>query len=151
MSPSQGEGRRFEPGSPLKIWFIINRMQASKNKTETFDEYIKNFPADVQEILEKIHGIIKKAAPEAEESISYGMPAFKMNGKPLVYFAAWKNHIGFYATPAGNEAFKKELAPYEGAKGSVKFPFDKPMPYDLIKKIAEYRVKEITSAAGGKY
>lgn len=112
------------------------------------DEYIQSFPDDVQSILKKIREIIRNAAPEAEELISYQMPAYKLNRKPLVYFAAWKEHIGFYATPAGNKAFKKELAAYQGAKGSVKFPLNKPIPYDLIKKIAEFRAQEITAKKG---
>ena len=113
------------------------------NRFETIDQYIKTFPKDVQEILEKIRKTIHEAAPEANETISYQMPAFKLNGKNLVYFAAWKNHIGFYATPGGNKAFKKELSPYQGAKGSVQFPLDQPMPYDLIKQIAIFRAEEI--------
>ena len=111
-------------------------------KFKTTDDYIKTFPRDIQIILEKIREIIQKAAPEAEESISYQMPAFKLKGKPLVYFAAWKNHIGFYATPSGNKAFKKELSVYKGAKGSVQFQTDKPIPYDLIKKIVVFRMKK---------
>lgn len=108
-------------------------------------EYIAKYPEDVQAILRKIHTIIRAAAPGATESISYGMPAFKLNGRPLVYFAAWEHHIGFYATPSGNEAFRKELAPYHGAKGSVRFPLDRPIPYELIKQITRYRVKELSS------
>lgn len=109
----------------------------------TISEYIKTFPKDVQNILEKIRQTIQKAAPEALETISYQMPAFKLNGKNLVYFAAWKNHIGFYATPSGNAAFQKKLAVYKGAKGSVQFPLTEPMPYDLIQKIVRFRVQEI--------
>lgn len=112
-------------------------------KFETIDEYIKTFPKDVQTILGKIRKVIGKAAPDAVEGISYGLPAFTLNGKPLVYFGAWKKHIGFYATPAGNVAFKKELSVYQGAKGSVQFPLDEPMPYDLIEKIAKFRVREV--------
>ena len=85
---------------------------------------------------------IRKAAPEAEEAIAYHMPTFKLNGKNLVHFAAFKNHIGFYPTPSGIEAFIKELSSYKGAKGSVQFPLDKPIPYDLVKKIVIFRVKE---------
>jgi len=110
---------------------------------KTINAYIKTFPKDVQAVLEKIRETIQKAAPKSEETISYQMPAFKLNGKVLVYFAAWKNHIGFYATPSGNAAFKKELSKYEGAKGSVKFPLDEPIPYALIKKIVLFRMKEI--------
>lgn len=112
----------------------------------TVEEYISHFPKDVQEILSKIQAIVKANAPDAVESISYQMPAYKLNGKPVVYFAAWKHHIGFYATPAGNEVFKKELSLYKGAKGSVQFPLNKPMPYELIKDMVVFRVKELSKA-----
>jgi uncharacterized protein YdhG (YjbR/CyaY superfamily) len=110
---------------------------------KTMDEYIKTFPEDVQGILEKMRQTIRKAAPEATEAISYQMPTFKLNGKNLVHFAAWKNHIGFYPTPSGTEAFKKELSRYKGAKGSVQFPLEEPIPYDLVKKVVMFRMKEI--------
>ncbi len=106
------------------------------------DEYISTFPKNVQILLKQIHNTINQAAPEAVESISYGMPAFKTNGKPLVYFAAFKNHIGFYATPTGHEEFEKELSKYKQGKGSVQFPIDKPLPLELIFKITKFRVKE---------
>jgi len=111
-------------------------------KFKTMDEYIKTFPKDVQSILEKMRQTIRKAAPEAVEAISYQMPTFKLNGKNLVHFAAFKNHIGFYPIPSGIEAFKKALSPYKQGKGSVQFPIDKPIPYDLVKKIVIFRVKE---------
>ena len=107
------------------------------------DEYIKTFPNDVQSILEKMRQTIRKAAPEAVEAISYQMPTFKLNGKNLVHFAAWKNHIGFYPTPSGTETFKKELSPYKRTKGSVQFPIELPIPYDLVEKIVIFRMKEI--------
>jgi len=107
------------------------------------EAYIKNFPETVQTILRQVRETIHQAIPEADESISYGMPAFKYKGKPVVYFGGWQSHIGFYATPSGNEAFRKELSPYQGAKGSVKFPLDQPMPYELIEKIARYRLEEV--------
>jgi uncharacterized protein YdhG (YjbR/CyaY superfamily) len=106
------------------------------------DKYIDGFPSEVQDILGKIRDLIKEAAPIAVESMAYGMPAYKTGGKPLVYFAAFKNHIGFYATPSGHEQFAKELSGYKQGKGSVQFPVDKPIPYDLIKKIVVFRVKE---------
>ncbi len=109
---------------------------------KTIDAYIKTFPKNVQKVLEKMKQTIKRAAPRAEETISYQMPTFKLNGRPLVYFAGWKNHIGFYPIPSGIAAFKKELAPYKKAKGSVQFPLDKPIPYDLVKKIVIFRAKE---------
>ncbi len=113
---------------------------ASK-KPDTVDEYISAFPADVQELLQDVRTTIKKAAPAAEECIAYAMPAYKLNG-PLVYFAGYKGHIGFYATPTGHEAFKKELSKYKEGKGSVQFPLDEPMPLKLIEKIVKFRVKE---------
>ena len=108
---------------------------------KTIDEYIDTFPADVQSILNELRQTIKEAAPEAEETISYQMPTFTLNGN-LVHFAVFKNHIGFYPTPTGIEAFQEELSPYKGAKGSVQFPIDQPLPLPLIRKIVKYRVKE---------
>jgi uncharacterized protein YdhG (YjbR/CyaY superfamily) len=113
----------------------------TKKQFKTIDEYIKTFPEDVQRILEKMRQTIAEAAPGAIETISYQMPTFKLNGN-LVHFAAYKNHIGFYPAPSGIEAFKKELSLYKGAKGSVQFPIDKQVPYDLVKKIVIFRVKE---------
>jgi len=110
---------------------------------KTIDEYIKTFPKDVQSILEKMRHTIREAAPEAVEAISYQMPTFKLNGKNLVHFAAWRNHIGFYPASSGTEAFKKELSRYKAAKGSVRFPIGEPIPYDLVKKIVVFRMKEI--------
>jgi len=117
-------------------------MATSKNQIKNTDEYIETFPKDVQNILEKMRQTIKKAAPEAVEAISYQMPTFKLNGKNLMHFAAFKNHIGFYPIPSGIEAFKEELSLYKQGKGSVQFPMDKPIPYDLVKKIVDYRAKE---------
>lgn len=111
-------------------------------KFKTMDEYINTFPKNVQIILEKMRQTMQQAAPEAIEAISYQMPTFKLNGKNLVYFAAWKNHIGLYPTPSGIEAFKKELSPYKMSKGSIQFPINEPIPYDLVIKIVKYRVKE---------
>lgn len=108
----------------------------------SIEAYINTFPEDVQPILQKIRTIIKEKAPQATEGIAYRMPAYKLNGKPLVYFAGFKNHIGFYALPSGHEKFAKELADYKQGKGSVQFPLDKPIPYNLIGKIIEFRAKE---------
>lgn len=110
-------------------------------KPANIDEYIGAFPNDVQEILEKIRASIQKAAPDAKEKISYSMPAFEQNGI-VVYFAAFKNHIGLYALPSGHETFREELSKYKSGKGSVQFPLDQPMPFDLIAKIVKFRVKE---------
>ena len=106
------------------------------------DQYIAQFPDEVKQQLKEIRKIIKEAAPEAVELMAYGMPSYKTHGKPLVYFAGYKNHIGFYATPSGHEQFAKELSQYKQGKGSVQFPMDQPMPYDLIKRIVAFRVKE---------
>lgn len=112
-------------------------------KFENIDEYIESFPETVQYILGKLRNTVRKAAPEAVELISYQMPTFKLDKKRLVYFSAWKNHIGFYSIPEGDETFRKELSPYSGEKGSLRFPLDKPIPYHLVKKIVTLRVKEI--------
>ncbi len=107
----------------------------------SIDAYIASFPEDVQEILQELRAVIKASAPGAEERISYQMPTFVLQGN-LVHFAAYKKHIGFYPTPSGIEAFKQELAGYKGAKGSVQFPIDKPLPLELVRKIVQYRVAE---------
>lgn len=113
----------------------------AKTNLKTVDEYISTFPKEVQVKLEKIRQTIQEAVPEAEETISYQMPTFRLN-KILVHFAAYKNHIGFYPTPSGIKAFKAELEPYETAKGSAKFPLDEPIPLDLISRMARFRAEE---------
>jgi uncharacterized protein YdhG (YjbR/CyaY superfamily) len=120
----------------------------NKKQFKTIDEYIRIFPKDIQSILEKIRQIIRKAAPGAVEAISYQIPTFKLNDENLVHFAAFKNHIGFYPAPSSIEAFKKELSQYKGAKGSVQFPLDKPIPYDLLEKIVMFRTNEILKKKG---
>ena len=110
-------------------------------KPATVEEYISSFPPDIQELLQQVRLTIQEAAPDAEECIAYGMPAYKLNG-PLVYFAGYKGHIGFYATPTGHEAFKKELSRYKEGKGSVQFPLDESLPLKLIEKIVRFRVEE---------
>ena len=112
-----------------------------KNQFKTVDAYITMFPKDVQVILEEMRQAIREAAPQAEEAISYQMPAFKQNGI-LVWFAAHKSHIGFYPRVSAIEAFKEELRNYQVTKGTVKFFLDKPIPYDLVKKMVRFRVKE---------
>lgn len=109
---------------------------------ETIDDYIATFPEDIKRILEKIRQTIKKTAPDAEERLVYKVPAFKLNGRNLVMFAAMKHHIGFYPEPSGITAFQKEIELYKHAKGTVQFPLDKPIPYDLIAKITKFRAKE---------
>jgi uncharacterized protein YdhG (YjbR/CyaY superfamily) len=116
-------------------------MKTERVVAKDIDEYIGNFPNDVREILEKIRITIRKAAPLAAEKIGYGIPTFTLKGN-LVHFAAFKKHIGFYPTPSGIEQFKRELSVYEGAKGSVQFPLDKPIPFGLISKIVKFRVQE---------
>lgn len=110
-------------------------------QARNIDEYIAAFPKDIQKRLVEMREAIRKAAPEAEETISYAIPTFKLQGN-LVHFAAHKNHIGFYPAPRGIEAFKKELSRYEGGKGTIQFPFDKPLPIPLISKIVKFRVKD---------
>jgi len=119
------------------------------DKPKNMDEYISRFPADIQLMLEKMRATIKHAAPEAEETISYQMPAFKLNGI-LVYFAAFKDHIGFFPTASPIVAFQKELAPYKLSKGTIQFPYDKPIPYHLVEKIVQFRVKENKAKIKGK-
>jgi uncharacterized protein YdhG (YjbR/CyaY superfamily) len=116
-------------------------MAASRRDFKTIDEYIRAFPEDVQRILNELRQTIKETAPEAEETINYQIPTFTLNGN-LVHFAAFERHIGFYPTPSGMDAFKKELSGYKSAKGSVQFPIDEPLPLPLIRRIVEFRVKE---------
>lgn len=106
------------------------------------ETYIQQFPDEVQEILQTIRKLINDNAPGANEHFAYGMPAFKLYKKPLVYFAAFKNHIGFYATPSGHTEFQEELSKFRNGKGSVQFPLDKPIPYKLIERIVKFRVTE---------
>jgi uncharacterized protein YdhG (YjbR/CyaY superfamily) len=114
---------------------------SEKKKFKTIDEYLSMFPKETREILENLRKHISKLVPNAKETINYNIPTFKLHGN-LVHFAAFEKHIGFYPTPSGIDAFKEELAPYKPAKGSVKFPINKPIPYDLVEKIVEFRVKE---------
>ena len=126
-----------------------NTMRTDPTAPKNIDEYIAGFPEDVQAILQKIRMTIRKAAPDAEETIKYQMPTFTLKGN-LVHFAAFKKHIGFYPTPTGTEKFQKELSVYKGAKGSVRFPLDEPIPFDLISKIVKFRVKENFERAEAK-
>ncbi len=116
-------------------------MKTDQTAPKTIDEYIAGYPPEVQKILQQIRKTIRKAAPDAEETIAYRMPTFTLKGN-LVYFAAFKSHIGFYPIPTGIEAFKKELSVYKQGKGSVQFPIDKPLPLNLITRIVKFRVKE---------
>lgn len=125
-------------------------MKANPTTPRTIDEYIASFPPNVQEILQKIRMTIKKAAPDAEETISYKMPTFMLGGKYLVYFAAYKKHIGFYPAPIGIEEFTEELALYQVGRGTLQFPLDEPVPFELIRKIVKFRVKEKVANAAAK-
>jgi uncharacterized protein YdhG (YjbR/CyaY superfamily) len=116
-------------------------MERNKSGFGSIDEYIGTCPKDIQQKLEELRATIKAAAPDAEEKISYQIPTFYLKGN-LVHFAAFKNHIGFYPTSSGTQAFKKELSIYEGSKGTVRFPIDKPLPLKLISKIVKFRVAE---------
>jgi len=126
-----------------------NRMRARQTAPKDIDEYIAGFPNDVRQILEEIRLTIRKAAPDAEETIKYQMPTFTLKGN-LVHFAAYKEHIGFYPAPRGVEKFKDALSVYEGAKSTVRFPLDKPIPFSLISKIVKFRVKRNLESAEAK-
>ena len=117
-------------------------MKTEKRVAKNIDEYISGFPSDVQKVLNQLRVTIKKAAPGAEESISYGIAAFKHNGRILIYFAGFKNHIGLYPAPRGKEAFKEELSHYKGGKGTIQFQLSHPMPLQLITRIVKFRMKE---------
>ncbi|MBE0409468.1 MAG: DUF1801 domain-containing protein [Anaerolineales bacterium] len=116
-------------------------MNPDQKEPTTIDEYIAGFPQDIQAILQEIRNTIRKAAPQAQETIKYRMPTFTLGGN-LVHFAAFKNHIGFYPTPSGIDHLKEELSAYKSGKGSVRFPLDEPIPFDLIRRMVELRIKE---------
>lgn len=131
-------------------WELMFKMKTQKTPPRDIDAYIAGFPKDVQKILEKIRVTIKKAAPDAGETIKYQMPTFTLNGN-LVHFGAFKKHIGLYPVPRGIRPFKDELSDYAGDKSTVRFPLDKPMPFDLISRIVKFRVKNMqTAKAKGK-
>ncbi|MBK8042591.1 MAG: DUF1801 domain-containing protein [Haliscomenobacter sp.] len=124
-------------------------MENPPSPPKTVDEYIALFPKEVQEILEKLRTVISENAPDAEETINYQLPTFKLHGN-LIHFGAFKNHIGLYPTPSGMEQFKEALSAYENAKGSVKFPLNQPLPWDLIREIVRFRVNENLERPGPK-
>jgi uncharacterized protein YdhG (YjbR/CyaY superfamily) len=124
-------------------------MRAKQSVPATIDEYIQGFPADVQSLMRRLRATIRKAAPRADEKISYNIPTFYLSGQ-LVYFGGFKKHIGFYPGAAAVIKFKRELSAYKGARGSVQFPFDKPMPLAVIGKIVRFRVKENLAKAAAK-
>ena len=119
-------------------------MEKTTFKPQTIDEYIDAQPTEIQPLLQKIRETVQKAVPEVVEVISYAMPAFKFNGKILLYFASFKNHIGFYATPSANVFFADDLKEYKTTKGTIQFPYKKPIPYDLIVEISQYKANEIS-------
>jgi uncharacterized protein YdhG (YjbR/CyaY superfamily) len=125
-------------------------MRTNQAAPGDIDGYIATFPNDVQQILEKIRMTIRKAAPDAEETISYQIPSFTLKDKYLIYFAAYKKHIGLYPAPRGIEKFKKELSLYGGGKGTLKFPLNKPIPFNLISRIVKFRAKENLERAEAK-
>jgi len=125
-------------------------MKTKRAAARNIDQYIAGFPDEVQEILEKIRMTIRKVVPDAKEKISYAIPTFTVDGKYLIYFAGYKNHVSIYPAPRGSEKFKEELAKYEGGKGTVRFPLDKPIPYGLIKRIVQFKVRESRGPAKGK-
>lgn len=112
-------------------------------QARNIDDYISDFPKEVQEKLEKVRATIKQIAPEAVETIKYAMPTFMLKGKNLVFFAGFKNHIGFYPTPLGLRDFEKDLSHYKTGKGSIQFPLDQPIPYNLIEKIVKFRMEKV--------
>ena len=124
-------------------------MKTDQTTPRNIDDYIAGFPPDVRVILKKIRATIRKAAPGAAEAIKYRLPTFVLSGN-LVHFGAFKKHIGFYATPTGNKKFREELSAYQGAKGSVQFPLDKPIPFGLVSKMVKFRVKENLDRAVAK-
>ncbi len=108
---------------------------------DTVDEYLAGFEGEVRERLDAMRRVVREVAPDAVESMAYGMPAYKLDGKPLVYFAGFARHVGFYATPNGHEAFAEEFAAYRQGKGSVQLPLDRPLPLDLVRRVVEFRVE----------
>ena len=124
-------------------------MKTASTPPENIDDYIAGFPAEVQRVLQEIRGVIRKAAPDAEEAIKYRIPTFVLNGN-LVHFAAFKNHIGLYPPVKGDEKLQAAIAPYRGEKGNLRFPLDEPIPYALIRRITKLRVKEQSEKAEAK-
>jgi uncharacterized protein YdhG (YjbR/CyaY superfamily) len=124
-------------------------MSTQRTAARNIDEYIAGFPPEVQKILQKIRSTIRRAAPGAKETISYQIPAFVLHGN-LIFFAGFKNHVSVYPAPRGDEKFKKELSAYEGGKGTVRFPLDEPVPFDLIRRIAKFRIAKNLERAKAK-
>jgi len=125
-------------------------MKTTQTTPKNIDEYIAGLPGDVQAIMQKIRATIKKAAPEAEETISYKMPTFNLHGRYLVYFAAYKKHVSIYPVPTGDENFHQEISAYQAGKGTLQFPLDQPIPYRLISKVVKYRAREEAARNSGR-
>lgn len=123
------------------------QQMASRPTAGSIEEYIAGFPLEVQQALQEVRAVIKASAPGAAETMSYAIPTFDMDGRHLVHFAGYEQHVGFYPGPSGIAAFTEELKPYKSAKGSVRFPLDRPMPAHLIRRIVEFRVRESAGAA----
>jgi uncharacterized protein YdhG (YjbR/CyaY superfamily) len=139
-----------KPGQTEQEERVIWHMDSSKKSFKTVDDYISSFPDDTRQILQQLRQIIRGAAHDAEESISYNMPTYKLHGSRLVYFAAWKNHIALYAAGSAANAYADELAPYLQDKGTLQFPLDAPMPYDLVRRIVQYRAQGNLEAQNNK-
>jgi uncharacterized protein YdhG (YjbR/CyaY superfamily) len=131
------------------LFYAITDEIMKRDSPADIDEYIRSFPPEVQRILKKIRSTIRAAAPDAEEVISYQMPAFRQN-RILVYFAAWKKHIGLYPPISGDDKLQKAVAPYAGEKGNLQFPLDKPIPYNLITRIVKHRLKQEVAKSLGR-
>ena len=125
-------------------------MKTTPNTPKSIEEYIASFPPPVQDILQKVRATIKKAAPQAEETISYKMPTFMLNGQYLIYFAAYKKHIGLYPVPSGDTEFREEISAYQSGKGTLQFPLDQPIPYKLITRIVKFRAMDNLEKAAAK-
>jgi uncharacterized protein YdhG (YjbR/CyaY superfamily) len=121
----------------------------NRSSATTIDRYIAEFPPEVRQVLEEVRAIIRATAPEAVENISYAIPTFDLNGKHLVHFAGYAGHVGLYPTPSGLEAFKDEFARYKSGKGSVRIPLGEPLPADLIRRVVEFRIAEVTGGPSG--
>ncbi len=119
-----------------------------RSPATSIDAYIAEFPPETQRVLQEVRAVIRQAAPDATETISYAMPTFDLNGRHLVHFAGYAKHLGLYPTPSGTEAFEEDFKPYKRGKGSVQFPLDRPMPLELIRRIVEFRVEKVTG--GGR-
>jgi uncharacterized protein YdhG (YjbR/CyaY superfamily) len=128
----------------------MNEMETKTAAAKNIDEYIAGFPPEVQAVLEKVRGTIRTAAPEAEETISYGIPTYKLNGRYVIYFAGYKKHISVYPAPIGVEEFKEELAAYASGQGTAKFPLNKPIPFDLITRMVQFQLKENLAKTAAK-